>query len=131
MNYCSIKLFSDICYFLKIFFWMRQNDKRNEIFLSFQSIELQNDRANHSSEIESLRRQFEKSIRDAEDRHRQTIEQLQERDQAWQTEKQVKIQICLFFSIVFHFQKSYFIDQLSLVGSGFELKTFGSRQNMV
>jgi hypothetical protein len=59
-------------------------------FYILQAIELQNDRANHSSEMESVRRAFQKSMSEAEDRHRQTVEQLQDRDQAWQTEKQVK-----------------------------------------
>ncbi len=57
---------------------------------TLQALELQNDRANSKAEMEALRCQYENALAAAEERHRTSVEQFQERDQAWQTEKQVR-----------------------------------------
>ena len=59
-------------------------------FYLFQLSELEKARANHVAEMESLRCQFENALSTADQNHRATIDHFQERDQAWQTEKQVQ-----------------------------------------
>ena len=43
----------------------------------------------HGREIERLREDFERSMREKEERHRCKIREFQDRDNAWQQEKQV------------------------------------------
>ena len=43
----------------------------------------------HRQEIERLREDFERSMREKEERHRCKIREFQDRDNAWQQEKQV------------------------------------------
>ena len=45
----------------------------------------------HGREIERLREDFERSMREKEERHRSKIREFQDRDNAWQQEKQVRI----------------------------------------
>ena len=44
----------------------------------------------HGREIERLREDFERSMREKEERHRSKIREFQDRDNAWQQEKQVR-----------------------------------------
>lgn len=63
----------------------------SEIEITFRNnlvTEIQNERIKNLSEIESLRLEYEKALSDADQRHRDSIELLQERDAAWQAEKQ-------------------------------------------
>ena len=43
----------------------------------------------HGREIEQLREDFERSMKEKEERHRSKIREFQDRDNAWQQEKQV------------------------------------------
>jgi hypothetical protein len=59
------------------------------IYLRMKSAELALERSRHAAEVESVRQQLEEALRAAEEHHQTAVRQLQDRDQAWQAEKQV------------------------------------------
>ena len=60
----------------------------------------------HGREIERLREDFERSMREKEERHRCKIREFQDRDNAWQQEKQVRESLLSIFPFDFSSQYS-------------------------